>query len=113
MAVVFRPVPRAAASGASSVGMSPRNDNGSSDRGSHRGAEPPANDDPGVISGDAVLTVDEAAKLLRIGRNQLYEAIGRGDVPHARIGRTIRLSRAALLRSLGGSCEAASKTRKR
>jgi excisionase family DNA binding protein len=47
-----------------------------------------------------VLTVDEAARLLRIGRNQLYEAIGRGEIPHRRVGRSIRLSRSALLRWL-------------
>lgn len=52
-------------------------------------------------STDDVLTVDEAAKLLRIGRNQLYEAIGRGGIPHLRIGRTIRLSRRALARVMG------------
>jgi len=51
-----------------------------------------------------VLTVDEAAEFLRIGRNQLYDAIGRGDVPHRRIGKVIRLSRSALVRWLGGSC---------
>lgn len=54
---------------------------------------------------DDVLTAPEAAKLLKIGRRQLYEAVGRKDVPHQRIGRTIRFSRAALLRWLG-SCEA-------
>ena len=57
--------------------------------------------------GDDVLTVEDAAELLKLGRNQLYEAIGRGDVPHRRIGRIIRLSRAALMRWLAGSCEAA------
>ena len=35
------------------------------------------------------------------GRNAVYDAIGRGDVPHRRIGKTIRLSRAALVRWLG------------
>jgi len=49
---------------------------------------------------DDVLTVEEAAKLLRVGRNSLYEAIGRLEVPHRRIGRKIRLSRAALMRWL-------------
>jgi excisionase family DNA binding protein len=53
---------------------------------------------------DNVLTVDEAARFLRIGRNQLYVAIGAGKVPHRRIGRTIRLSRDALVRWLNGSC---------
>ena len=55
-----------------------------------------------------VLTVEEAADFLRIGRNQLYEAVGRGDLPHGRIGKTIRLSRSALVRWLAGSCGAAS-----
>ena len=52
---------------------------------------------------EGVLTVSEAARLLRIGRNQLYEAIGRGEIPHRRIGRSIRLSRAALLRWFEGA----------
>jgi excisionase family DNA binding protein len=69
----------------------------------------PADDSapPGEPSGD-VMTVDEAAMFLRIGRNALYDAIGRGDVPHRRIGKTIRLSRAALVQWLGRSCGAAS-----
>lgn len=49
-----------------------------------------------------ILTVNEAAEFLRIGRNQLYDAIGRGEVPHKRIGRSIRLSRTALVAWLGG-----------
>jgi excisionase family DNA binding protein len=61
----------------------------------------------GEAGGD-VMTVDEAAVFLRIGRNALYDAIGRGDVPHRRIGKTIRLSRAALVQWLGRSCGAAS-----
>lgn len=52
---------------------------------------------------DDVLTVDEAAEYLRIGRNQLYDAIGRDEIPHVRIGKTIRLSRRALDRVLGGA----------
>ncbi len=47
-----------------------------------------------------VLTVGEAAKLLRIGRNALYDAIGRGEIPHLRIGKHIRLSRRALVQLL-------------
>lgn len=47
-----------------------------------------------------ILTVSEAARFLRMGRNQLYEAIGRNEIPHRRIGRTIRLSRSALVRWL-------------
>jgi len=52
-----------------------------------------------------VLDVREAAQLLKIGRNALYEAVGRGEVPHRRIGRTIRFSRDALLEWLA-SCQA-------
>lgn len=65
---------------------------------------PPANDPV-----DEVLTVEQAAEFLKVGRNALYDAIGRGDVPHRRIGKTIRLSRAHLVRWLAGSCEVAAK----
>ena len=54
--------------------------------------------------GPDVLTVEQAAEFLQIGRRQMYEAIGRGEIPHRRIGRIIRVSRAALVRWLEGSC---------
>lgn len=44
-----------------------------------------------------VLKVKEAAAILRVGRNQLYEAVARGELPAVRIGRTIRIPTAALL----------------
>lgn len=44
----------------------------------------------------AVLTVDEVAVALRIGRRQAYSAIQRGEIPSLRIGRTIRVPRAWL-----------------
>jgi excisionase family DNA binding protein len=45
-----------------------------------------------------VLTVREAAAaILRVGRNQLYQAIGRGEVGAVRIGRSIRIPKHALL----------------
>ena len=47
-----------------------------------------------------VLTVAEAAKLLRRGRNQLYEDIRRGEVPALRLGRSLRIPKAALARLL-------------
>ena len=47
---------------------------------------------------DDVMTVVEAAKFLKIGRNALYDAVARGAVPCRRIGKkAIRFSRAALL----------------
>lgn len=48
----------------------------------------------------AVLTVEEAAKLLRIGRGPAYEAVRRGEIPSVKLGRTIRVPRAALLSML-------------
>lgn len=65
----------------------------------------PAPDSPGPDPTGEVLTVEEAARFLKVGRNALYEAIGRGDVPHQRIGKAIRLSRTHLVRWLAGSCE--------
>lgn len=62
------------------------------DRGGRRAAA--ANDNEQDAD---VLTVDEAARWLRVGRNRIYEAIGRGEIPHLRIGRSIRLSRAAIV----------------
>jgi excisionase family DNA binding protein len=44
-----------------------------------------------------VLKVKEAAAILRVGRNQLYQAVARGDLHAVRIGRTIRIPRTALL----------------
>lgn len=44
------------------------------------------------------LTVDEAAVVLRIGRNVAYAAANAGELPGAvRIGRTWRVRRSALL----------------
>jgi excisionase family DNA binding protein len=48
-----------------------------------------------------VLTVREAAAILRIGRNQLYQAVARGQLPAIRIGRSIRIPTQALLDLLG------------
>lgn len=44
----------------------------------------------------AVLTVQEAARLLRISRGAAYEAIRTGAIPSVRIGRTLRVPRQAL-----------------
>jgi excisionase family DNA binding protein len=43
-----------------------------------------------------LLTVDEAAEILRIGRNGAYAAVANGCLPAVRIGRTIRIPRDAL-----------------
>ncbi|SRR6266536_4188228 len=66
-------------------------------------AQPPTT--PGAPTGPAralatlpeVLTAREAAAILRVGRNQLYQAVARGQLPAVRIGRTIRIPKHALL----------------
>jgi excisionase family DNA binding protein len=45
----------------------------------------------------AVLTVEEAARFLRIGRSAAYELCRTNGIPHVRIGKLIRIPRAALL----------------
>ena len=49
-----------------------------------------------------VLTVPEAAKLLRIGTRSYYQAAQRGEVPAVKVGRRIVLPGAALERFLAG-----------
>jgi excisionase family DNA binding protein len=44
-----------------------------------------------------VLTAREAAAILRVGRNQLYQAVARGELGAVRIGRSIRIPEHALL----------------
>jgi excisionase family DNA binding protein len=78
-----------------------------SDPGDHRHAQPPSNPTtPLDLAGSStsalatlpeVLTAREAAAILRIGRNQLYQAVARGDLGAVRIGRSIRIPKQALL----------------
>jgi excisionase family DNA binding protein len=51
---------------------------------------------------DDVLDVPGAMELLKMGRNAVYDACGRNEIPHRRIGKLLRFSRAALLRWLEG-----------
>jgi len=55
----------------------------------------PAND-------EQVLDVEETARMLRVGRNTIYELVGRNEIPHRRLGKQIRFSRDALMSWLGG-----------
>jgi excisionase family DNA binding protein len=41
-------------------------------------------------------TVEEAASILRISRGSAYEAVRQGEIPSVKIGRCIRVPRAAL-----------------
>ena len=48
------------------------------------------------------MKVDEVAAALRIGRRQAYSAVQRGEIPAIRIGRSLRVPRAWLDRTLSG-----------
>ena len=50
-----------------------------------------------------VLTAREAAAILRVGRNQLYQAVARGELDAVHIGRSIRIPKRALLDLLAAS----------
>jgi excisionase family DNA binding protein len=45
----------------------------------------------------------DAGRALGLGRNAIYEAVARGDVPSIRIGKRILIPRAALAKLLGGA----------
>lgn len=49
-----------------------------------------------------VLTVEEVAAELRIGRRQAYQLVRSGRLYGVRIGRTVRVPRAAVERFLNG-----------
>jgi excisionase family DNA binding protein len=50
-----------------------------------------------------VLTAREAAAILRVGRNQLYQAVTRGELGAIRIGRSIRIPKQALVALLAAA----------
>ena len=49
-----------------------------------------------------VFTVEEVAKILRIGRSHAYQSIARGDIPVIRIGKRILISKVVLDKWLAG-----------
>ena len=55
-----------------------------------------------VIADDdrLVLTVEEAGRLLGLGRSGIYEAARRGDIPTLKIGGRILVPKAALMKML-------------
>ncbi len=48
-----------------------------------------------------ILTITEAAEILRIGRNSAYEAARSGQIPTVRIGRKILVPKAQLAKLVG------------
>ena len=75
------------------------------DPGDRLHAQPPSPTAPLDLAGSTsalallpdVLTAREAAAILRVGRNQLYQAVARGELGAVRIGRSIRIPKHALL----------------
>ena len=60
-----------------------------------------------------VLTMDELAELLRVDRKTAYAAVMRGEVPGVRrLGRCIRISRAAVMRWLADGEDTTRKRRR-
>lgn len=45
-----------------------------------------------LVADRILLTVEEAARQLSIGRTKAYELISTGDLPSIRIGRAVRVS---------------------
>jgi len=60
--------------------------------------------DVNVIVGDQMtpqtISVEEAGKVLGIGRNSAYEAVRRGEIPVIKIGKLLRVPVVALERML-------------
>jgi excisionase family DNA binding protein len=46
---------------------------------------------------DDVLDVPAVASLLGVGRNTIYALVARNSIPHRRLGKAIRFSRAAVM----------------
>jgi excisionase family DNA binding protein len=49
-----------------------------------------------VLDAPALLTVPEACRLMRISRGKGWTMVWSGELPSIRIGRSVRISRAAL-----------------
>ena len=55
-----------------------------------------APDRRGVVPGQLLLTIEDAASCLAISRAHAYRLVQRGELPTIRLGRSRRVSRAAL-----------------
>ena len=48
-----------------------------------------------------IMTATEVGRFLGLSRNAVYEAAGRREIPHRRVGRRLIFSRAAIVAWLG------------
>jgi len=58
-----------------------------------------------MVTESPVLTVEEAAVILRLSRGTAYEAVRRGDIPTIKIGRRLLVPRARLMAMLAGEAQ--------
>jgi excisionase family DNA binding protein len=63
-------------------------------------SDPEGASEPTLATADDVLDVADVTQLLRIGRNTVYELVARNAIPHRRLGKQIRFSRAGIMRWL-------------
>jgi len=59
-----------------------------------------------ALQGRVTVSVEEAARLLGLGRSAAYEAARRGDLPTRRLGRRLLVPVPALLEWLGAAVAA-------
>ena len=52
-----------------------------------------------------MLTIDDVAQILRIGRWAVYDAVKRGQIPGIKIGRSLRIPKARLREWIEGRTE--------
>ena len=64
-------------------------------------AEHLGNADPSVALESEIMSVDQAADFLGVGRNSVYDATGAHKIPHNRVGRRLLFSRSALIEWAG------------
>lgn len=56
---------------------------------------------------DVALDVPQVASLLCVGRNTIYSLVAKNQIPHRRLGKAIRFSRAAVMSWLSTSWQVA------
>jgi excisionase family DNA binding protein len=56
----------------------------------------PSDAEPIVANDNDALDVKGAMSVLKLGRNAVYDACARGEIPHRRIGKLLRFSRSGL-----------------
>ena len=56
---------------------------------------------------DVALDVPQVASLLCVGRNTIYALVAKNQIPHRRLGKAIRFSRAAVMSWLSTSWQVA------